>query len=94
MVSPTWPLPPSAVLIAREMKLLAFVALLCLGRALALPYSGSSPVVSLDSSNLKSKIKAAGGALVEFYAPWYAQIALSRDSRVQLRFRRPLASRG
>eukprot|EP00200_Dunaliella_tertiolecta_P006573 CAMPEP_0202346832 /NCGR_PEP_ID=MMETSP1126-20121109/5451_1 /ASSEMBLY_ACC=CAM_ASM_000457 /TAXON_ID=3047 /ORGANISM="Dunaliella tertiolecta, Strain CCMP1320" /LENGTH=437 /DNA_ID=CAMNT_0048938291 /DNA_START=34 /DNA_END=1347 /DNA_ORIENTATION=- len=36
----------------------------------ALPYSSSSPVVSLDASNFKSRIKNAGGALVEFYAPW------------------------
>ncbi|GFH26319.1 uncharacterized protein HaLaN_24451 [Haematococcus lacustris] len=43
--------------------------LLLAARAAALPYSASSPVVSLDPSNLKAKLKS-GPALVEFYAPW------------------------
>lgn len=33
-------------------------------------YTSSSPVVSLDSSNIKAKLKSSGLALVEFYAPW------------------------
>eukprot|EP00983_Pelagomonas_calceolata_P066406 1149020-Pelagomonas_calceolata.AAC.1 len=45
----------------------------------ALPYSSSSPVVSLDASNFKSRIKNAGGALVEFYAPVSEMQAGSRS---------------
>ncbi len=52
---------------------LALVVALGIASVSSLPYSPSSPVTSLDGSNFKSRIKAAGAALVEFYAPWWVQ---------------------
>ncbi|KXZ53899.1 hypothetical protein GPECTOR_6g817 [Gonium pectorale] len=47
----------------------AVLVALCISSASAF-YSANGPVVELTASNLKSKVKAAGVMLTEFYAPW------------------------
>lgn len=51
---------------------LSSLALLALGPALAL----ASNVIDLDTKNFDSFVGGAKGALVEFYAPWSARLAL------------------
>uniref|UniRef100_A0A7S0R2Q6 protein disulfide-isomerase n=1 Tax=Chlamydomonas leiostraca TaxID=1034604 RepID=A0A7S0R2Q6_9CHLO len=55
---------------AARCALLALAVVLVASYANALPYSASSPVTNLDSSNFRSTLKKAGFAVVEFYAPW------------------------
>lgn len=56
----------------KAVVIIALVALVAasLRTSSALPYSASSPVVSLMESNFEAKVKTAGFCLVEFYAPW------------------------
>ncbi len=58
--------------------LVALAALLCASQLLqgaAALYSSGTPVLQLDSANFRTKLKAAGAALVEFYAPWWVRRA-------------------
>lgn len=51
-------------------RLLLVLALSALALCTHALYSSGSAVVSLTADNFRKELKKAGGAMVEFYAPW------------------------